>query len=187
MIPQIVFVTAQGHEQQTVETLAHLVYLLKHPELPIPFDVFMASLDEVLTKRVPHESLLPLAVRPLVPTERAASAVSEFLTIIEPYQLVRGMKSLSDVLSVKAGLFLVNDYLQAAHVMAQAADEAARNTTAPYWHGIMHRREPDYDNARYWLRRVGSHAIFSEIDGSALQQHCRSWLAELVATSSLVH
>ncbi len=167
MIPSIVLVTAQGFDELTLDTLNDLVSLLKQPELSIPFDDFIASLESMLAARGYLERLPTLAIRPLVAVERAPSAVSEFLMMIEPHQLVPNMKSPADALSVKAGLYLVNDYIEAAHVAAQAADETGQNTTAAYWHGIMHRREPDYDNARYWFRRVGAHAVFSAIGGEA--------------------
>ena len=53
--------------------------------------------------------------------------------------------------SLRAGLLLWNDALDASHTLSQGID----NPTGAYWHGIMHRREGDLDNAGYWFRRVG--------------------------------
>jgi hypothetical protein len=55
-----------------------------------------------------------------------------------------------------AGLWLYHDFLDESHTLSQEI----HTTSGSYWHGIMHRREPDYANAKYWFRRVGAHPMF---------------------------
>jgi hypothetical protein len=62
-----------------------------------------------------------------------------------------------------AALWLYHDFLDEAHANAQELVDG----DGSYLHAIMHRREPDYANAKYWFRRVRGHAIFGELAKSA--------------------
>lgn len=58
-----------------------------------------------------------------------------------------------------AGVWLLNNYFDESHSISQDIATA----DGSYWHGILHRREPDYGNARYWFRRVGNHPSFKPL------------------------
>ncbi len=58
-----------------------------------------------------------------------------------------------------AGLWLYHDFLDESHSISQ---EIA-TPTGSFWHGILHRREPDPSNAKYWFHRVGEHPVFAHL------------------------
>jgi hypothetical protein len=59
----------------------------------------------------------------------------------------------------RAGLWLAFDFLDESHEISQEI----HTVEGSYWHGILHRREPDAANAAYWFRRVGEHPIFETL------------------------
>ena len=58
-----------------------------------------------------------------------------------------------------AALWLYHDYLPQSHRLSQRLHSA----DGSYWHGLMHRREGDFGNSKYWFRRVGEHPVFGRL------------------------
>lgn len=64
-----------------------------------------------------------------------------------------------------SGLYLYFSCLDESHKISQDIQTA----DGSFWHGILHRQEPDPGNAGYWFRRVGAHPIFPALRNAAQQ------------------
>jgi hypothetical protein len=62
-----------------------------------------------------------------------------------------------------AGLWLFADHLDKAHAICQAHEGTP---TFDFWHAILHRREGDFSNSKYWFRRAGNHPAMALIQPS---------------------
>lgn len=62
-----------------------------------------------------------------------------------------------------AGFWLWFDFLQESHSISQEISDA----TGAFWHAIMHRREPDAWNSKYWFRKVGAHPVLKKLEAEA--------------------
>ncbi len=62
-----------------------------------------------------------------------------------------------------AGLYLYFSCLDESHTISQTVE----TPDGSFWHGIMHRQEPDPGNSAYWFRRVARHPIFPALSPAA--------------------
>lgn len=60
-----------------------------------------------------------------------------------------------------AGIWLYVDELHKSHTVSQGLNDA----TGSYWHAIMHRREGDFGNSKYWLKQMRCHEACAAIEG----------------------
>jgi hypothetical protein len=98
--------------------------------------------DDIVARLVARNPLPPLA-----PTQPFDVALS------------RAVRHANLPALVSCGLLVWNDDIQAAHPIAQNIE----SDTGSYWHAIIHRREGDFWNAKYWFKRVGSHPVLADL------------------------
>jgi len=79
--------------------------------------------------------------------------------LVEPRPLIDPPSALGCI----SALWLWHDFLDESHQISQQLDDASGR----YWHAIMHRREPDFANSKYWFHRVGEHPVFAPLRAAA--------------------
>ncbi|MES2463926.1 MAG: hypothetical protein V4671_25430 [Armatimonadota bacterium] len=99
-----------------------------------------------------HETVKALLSRPLPSLVPKAPWNAEITKEIEQASAAESTSAF-----VTAVLHLLNDDLDRAHQLVQAREG---NPTADYLHMLVHRREGDWSNTGYWIRRAGKHPIY---------------------------
>jgi hypothetical protein len=77
--------------------------------------------------------------------------------------LGRDIVDVEAAMACQAGLWLYFDYLDESHSISQDLGSAEGS----FWHAVMHRREPDASNSKYWWRQVGPHPLLPELAAAA--------------------
>ena len=112
------------------------------------------------------ELLLPQRLPELGPGTPNSAALTDLRRLTDERMFGAGrVRDTSMAAACRAALWLHHDYLDESHQISQSLDDSSGS----YWHGIMHRREPDAANAKYWFRRVPTHAIYPQLCAMTLK------------------
>ena len=90
-----------------------------------------------------------LAAMPLLPKAPRECEQLDSLRTMQAADLFggEGIASRDDAECVRSGLFLYFSALDESHRISQGI----ATSSGSYWHGIMHRQEGDWSNAKYWF------------------------------------
>ncbi len=64
---------------------------------------------------------------------------------------------------VLSALWLWHDWLDECHTICQAVHTAEGS----FWHAVMHRREGDFSNSKYWYAKCAGHPVLAAIAANA--------------------
>ena len=100
--------------------------------------------------------LMPLG--PGTPDESKRKLLAAF----DPIHDLTNVKNSDAAKACHAALWLYWDFLDESHSISQDLHTPEGSA----WHAIMHRREPDAGNSKYWWQRVGSHPFIATLQAA---------------------
>jgi len=107
----------------------------------------------------------PDAYQMLVLSGGTPAPAKNLLSGVRPQDLVTlPIKNPQDANAMLAGLWLWHDALEECHQIVQDLI----GPTGSFWHAIMHRREGDFSNAKYWYARAADHRALRLISAMAM-------------------
>jgi hypothetical protein len=99
----------------------------------------------------------PHAYEALVFDRPAPALAHQLLDQVQPSELLSAPAALPGAAdAMLAGLWLWHDGLDECHRIVQKPSDEGDATFA-FWHAIMHRREGDFSNSKYWYARAAEH------------------------------
>jgi len=139
---------------------------------PFPTTDLSPFADRIMRINAPRAYARLTVEGPGDPQARAAlSGATEKLMLSGPVQDV------NEARAMLAGLWLWHDWLDESHRISQSIN----TPTGSFWHAIMHRREGDFSNSKYWWARCRNHPVMA-----ALGQQAGAVLHPLPADKSLL-
>lgn len=161
-------------ERRTDWVVTTLKPAFRRRKTPLPWCAIMVELEKDSLLSPAARAILAVndgsAYAALVVQGAGSAAAGTLLRKARPADLLTQPPRRQDAASaLLAGLWLWHDFLDHSHTLSQAI----HSETGSYWHAIMHRREGDFGNAKYWYARCRNHpalAAMASKAASVLQQ-----------------
>lgn len=127
---------------------------MEHHENPFRLDQLSQRAREVLRLNVVS------AYSQLVPRRRGPEEARTLLELLDPSNVLHQPATRrDDAAAVLAGLWLWHDFLDESHRISQQI----HGSSGSFWHAIMHRREGDFSNSKYWYARCADHPLLPSL------------------------
>ena len=125
--------------------------------MPTPDLLTSVNLPQDLQSAIEHSEIPSLGDGPL------NSELAQWLSLNDLSNEIGPPDSSQSAACCASGLWLLAGDLDRSHTISQSI----HNADGSYWHGIMHRREQDFGNSKYWFHKVGRHPIFEQLADAA--------------------